>query len=284
MKLLGTILCLAGLQASADTFFVRDLKASGLSKDDATTVIELVRTSVETARHQLVENEKDAKFVLHPKILKLGSSYIVTLSKTRDNKTVYGTQLKAERFEELDNVVNRVVRSVISEVALAESGTVADVTENEAIKGTRRRDTVNRWYIGMGPAFVTNVRSTRGLFNLGIGYFFEIDPEWALKIVYEGSTRFNYLALGASHYFSQSGRTPLVTAELGYGSASIDTGSWFNREDETISNFVVGGGVGYQFFRTSKVNLEILLHGAVITGANHLGTPFKYGGRVGIYW
>ena len=116
----------------------------------------------------------------------------------------------------------RVVRSVVHEIPLNQDGTVQDVTENEAIKGTRRKDTVNRWYFGMGPGLVTHVNSTRTLFNFAIGYYFEIDPEWALKIVYEGtSDNFDYLAIGANYYFDDHDSSPVITGELGYGTASM---------------------------------------------------------------
>lgn len=273
------------LPAGADNYFIREPRLTGISKDEAATILELIRTAVEQNHQQIVEKEKDAKFTLRTKILKLGNAYVVTVDKFQDDKMVTDAQMKAEKFEEFDNVTSRLVRSVVTGVPLKADVRTNDVTENEAITGVRRRDTVNRWYFGMGPGQVTHVNSTRTLFNLGIGYFFEINPEWALKIIYDGTggSDFSYLALGTNYYFSDHNTSPLVTAELGYGSASMDT-SILGINSDAVSAFVVGAGAGYQFFRTSKVNLEILAHAAVLMGSNHLGTPFKYGLRVGIYW
>jgi hypothetical protein len=284
MKFVLPFLLLFGsAQVLADNYYVRELKSPGVAKDDVATITELIKNAVESTGNHVVDTENGAKYALRSKILKLGGAYILTVDKVRDSKTQFSTQLKAEHFEELDNVVSRVIRSVIKEVAIVDNGTVHDVTENEAIQGTRRKDTVNRWYIGMGPGTVSHVNSTRTLFDFSLGYFFEIDPEWALKIIYDGTgSNFSYLALGTNYYFTDKRSSPMATMHLGYGSASIDTDSWFH--SDTISGFVVGGGVGYQFFRTSKVNLELLLSADVLTQANSLGTPAKFGFRVGIYW
>jgi hypothetical protein len=281
-NVLVTLCLLFGFSAAADTYFVRDSKLTGVSKEDAATIHELITADIDLLHQTVADSEKDAKYALQPRVMKLGNSFVLTIQKNSNGKSIFSSQMKADRFEELDNVVERVVRSVVQEVPIDKNGTVKDVTENEATKGQRRKDTVNRWYLGMGPAFATSVNSTQVLFNWSIGYFFEIDPEWALKILYDGTSRFGNFNLGANYYFSEGRYTPLVTASLGYGFAVVNSNDVLS--SDPIGGFVAGAGFGYQFFRTSKVNLEILAHGEVIAATNHLGTPTQWGVRVGILW
>lgn len=273
-----------GMSAYADSYFIKKPhKTVGLSKDESDTIDELISAALESQGQQLVDNESSANFSLHLKYIKLGKSVVINADKWQAGKLDYSTQMKAEKLEELDNVTSRIVRALIHDGGSAQEAKVSDVTENEAMRGTRRKDTVNRWYFGMGPAWVDKVNNTRSNFNFGLGYYFEIDPEWALKIVYDGTAAsFNYLALGANYYFNDHKQSPIVTAELGYGTAWADDSTSFL--GETTSGWVLGAGAGYQFFRTSKVNLEILAHVAVMTGSNHFGNPAKYGLRLGLYW
>jgi hypothetical protein len=285
MKILAILSLLVGFSAIADTYFIKKPhKVVGISKDETETIDELIATGLENQKQQVVENEASAKYVLNLKYIKLGKAVIINADKSQGGKDVYSTQMKAEKTEELDNVTSRITRSIVFDGRPdQQEATVKDVTENEAIQGTRRKDTVNRWYFGMGPTWVDKVNASRGVFNLAIGYYWEIDPMWALKIVYDGSAgNFNYVALGTNYYFSDHKQSPLVTAELGWGGASTDDS--VTVKSESINGWVIGAGAGYQFFRTSKVNLEILAHAAVMTESNHLGNPAKYGIRVGIYW
>lgn len=267
------------------TFNVQKAQMVGIDSEDSQTITELIKSSIkEDGKNEVVAS--GGNFTLTTKVMKLGSAYVVTMEKRHGDKAVFSTQMKAARFEEMDNVVNRLVHAVINEVAVNKDVTVKDVTETESITGVRRKETVNRWYIGLGPAAGMNTDGKGALFNLAFGYFFEIDPSWALKVAYDATgSSMGYLALGANHYFSNRDRSPMVMAEAGYGVAYSQrqpTSSYYITE--SVSGFVLGFGYGYQFFRTSKVNLEILAHAAFMMNNNDRGVPGKAGLRIGIYW
>ncbi len=271
--------------AVASTFTIGELKSVGTTTEESNTVQELMSSAVTGAGHHSVVG-KNGQFVLNPRLVKLGSAYIFTVEKYKNDESIFSSQMKAQRFDEIDNVVTRVVESAIDEVAVNKNGKVDSVTENEVTGSLRRRGTINRWYIGFGPAGGVNVGDQNTFFNFALGYFFEIDPHSAIKVFYDQtSDRFGYVGLGANYYFSDRDQSPLITADLGYGGASIR-----NKDDnifshvESVHGFAAGVGAGYQFFRTSKVNMEVLFHVASLLNSNRDGLPLKYGLRVGVYF
>ena len=65
------LICFACTPVIADTFYVEKATGSGVSEDEAKVLTELVRSSVsETKTHKVVGVHYDAKYTLHPKILK----------------------------------------------------------------------------------------------------------------------------------------------------------------------------------------------------------------------
>lgn len=276
-------LCL-GVAAKADSYFVADTILAGVSKEDGSAITELVKSTLrDSNENKIADKPSDAKYILKPRLLKLGAAYVLTIEKIEDGKTKFSSQMKAEKIEEMDNVVGRLVRSVITEVPVKGDARVADVTDNESVKGLQRRETVKRFYIGLGPGGSGKTMSVGTQFNWALGYYWEINPIAAVKVFYDGtSDRFNYLGLGGNYYFSDHDSSPLVTGELGYGSAyrrSVDLAI-----SESTNGFVLGGGVGYQLFRTSKVNLELLVHAGLMLTTNSEGNPSKFGVRLGLYW
>lgn len=286
LKLACVCWLFTAVAAHADTFEVPEIQSPAVDAGQAATVSELIRANVAEIPNQSVV-ARNGQFQLRAKLLKLGNSYVVTLQKVQKDQVRFASQLKATTFDDMDNVVARLVRSVVTEKPVDKDATVKDVTTAESTQGIRRRETVNRWYFGMGPGGTINAGGSAANFNLAIGYYFEIDPSVAVKIVYDGtSSRFNYLNLGANYYFSDKNYSPVVTGELGYGSASQArrNTNYLIDEFDKVNGFILGAGAGYQFFRTSKVNLEILAHFAVMMNNNDRGVPSKYGLRVGVYW
>ncbi len=273
--------------ASADTVFVEPTKGTGLNTDEnLATVTELVKSSIrDQNKHQLVDDQKKAQLTLRSRLLRLGSSYVMTIEKYDGPNLKFSSQIKAKNFEEMDNVCARLVRAVIDEVTLKTDSRVDDVTENEQVAGTRRKDTVNRWNFGFGPARVYNLNENDTQMNWNLGYNWEVDPNFALKIFLDGtSSRASQLGIGVNYYMNNRDISPVVYAGLGYGSTTIkDEGNFFGL-GETKTGFAVGAGVGVQFFRTSRVNLELLLHASHHLTANRMGAPGVYGLRVSLYW
>ncbi|CAM5999559.1 unnamed protein product [Sphagnum balticum] len=271
--------------ASASSYFVQDATTIGLSKDDAATATELIRAAVSENGSQVEESSSKAKFQLRPKLMKLGSAYLLKIDKLEGNKAIFSAQMKAESLEELDRVAKRVTRSVMDEVQASDTSQIEDITQEEMTKNNRRKQVLRRWSLGLGPSFVTNANNNGALFGYSIAFNWDQITS-ALKIYLDGASgNFIHFGIGGNYYFTKDDITPVVMAQMGYGS------SYKNNDpnnpgsnSETTTGFVVGTGVGYQFFRTSSVTLELLLHGALMLNRNSLGNPAMVGFRTSLYF
>ncbi len=276
---------LFSLHAKSDTFYVQETSAINVSKEDAQAVTELIRSSVsESTKHQAVTTGANASYTLKPKILKLGNSYMLTIDKVKNDQVIFSTQMKASSIEELDRVSKRVVRAVIDQVSAGSDSRVEDLTQSE-IAEHKRRETLKRWYFGLGPSFTNNLNNNGSLFGWDVSFNWEM-PDAALKIFMEGAgaAMFDF-GIGGNYYFSNRDQTPLIMATLGYGSTTKQKDPNVSPySDEGTPGFILGTGLGYQFFRTSSVVLELLGHYSIMLNKNSIGTPSIYGFRVGLYF
>ena len=278
--LLLSCVLLFSLSAFSDTYFVQETATGALSKEDASTTTELIRSTInETGSHQTVGNAASAQYVLEPKLLKLGNSYIMPLQKQKAGKVVFSSQLKAKSIDELDGIVARLVRAVIDEVPVKADVRVNDVTETEAVSGTRRKEAQKHWYFGFGPYGSNNLGDNGVLYDLDIAYAWDVNS-FSIKIFWDGafpgsnsgSNAFSDLGLGLNYFMKDTDMTPILEGDLGYGGAN------------STSGFVGGVGFGWEFFRTSSINFEILLRYAVLFNQTPIGTPSVYGLRIGLYF
>jgi hypothetical protein len=104
-----------------------------------------------------------------------------------------------------------------------------------------------------------------------VSYAWEVRDQAAIKILADGAARMAFGGIGGDYFFSDRDISPLLELDLGYGGAK-----------DHSSGFALGGGAGYQFFRTSAVTLEVLLHYATIFEPAHENNPGIFGMRVGL--
>src|SRR4051812_37136852 len=126
--------------ARASQVFVQFATGTGVSASDLETTTQLVQTAVSEVSADTVTNDAlKADYQLAPKLIRLGGSYILNLSKLKDGKVVYSSQLKAAQMDELDKVSTRLTRSVINGERAASNPRVGEITDQEAKEGTQRR-------------------------------------------------------------------------------------------------------------------------------------------------
>lgn len=280
------VLCAgSGASALADTFYVEDPAITGSYQDEATAFYELVRTSVlKDGKHEVVEDPKDAEFVLRPKLLKLGAAYSAAIEKVKGGKTVFASQHKARSVEELDDVAHRLVRSAISGIPVKDDVQVDDVTEDEAVRGTRRREVVNRRFIGFGPAFLSdNIDDSsdpRVSFEAGYGWdlnvaLLKLFTNWA----FAGELPASFLSAGleADYFFNKTDIAPFAGVRLGYGGA-------IPRGGEFTGGFIGGAAAGLVMFRTSRINLEVAFRMNTVMHEVGGSLPTVYGLSVGLHY
>lgn len=262
----------------ANTYFIEE--ATGpVSKDDLATVTVLIKSVVTELGHTQSQI-KDAKFILKPKLLKLGNAYILSIDKTEGGKLTYSSQLKSLKVEDLDEVAKRVARSVIKEVPIREDARVSDVTEVESKEGTRRREARQHLYVTFGPAGAINMESSGAYYSLGLGNLWDLG-RFGVKLFWEGAFAsaggnkgtFSDIGIGMNYYLTERDSTALVSADVGYATVS----------PFGATGYALGAGAGYQIFRTASVNLEAMLHYTILLNSGAKGTPSVYTLRLGLY-
>ncbi|MCB0357043.1 MAG: hypothetical protein KDD40_08555, partial [Bdellovibrionales bacterium] len=226
----------------ADTVAVKEIQAKGVDEGSMETISELIKSAVTSEGHDLVSDGQNAQWVLRPKLLKLGDSYILKIDKMKGKSVQFSTKMKAADLEDMDTVAGRVVRSVMNEETPRESVQVTDVTKDEETRGTRRYKATRQWRIGFGPAWSGGMNVEGGGTNWGLGYIWGIDPDYDLKLNWsfyvpradeDDNARFTNFALGLNYFWTRAKHSPFLSLEIGYASAaaSENTDNIFNVSD-----------------------------------------------------
>jgi hypothetical protein len=285
--LLTLTAALLGVSATAwaDQIYVAPASGSGVTADDLATATELVQSSVpEVGKHSIVHQASQADFVLQPRLVRLGWAYLMTLSKVRNGETVFSTQLKAERMDELDKVAKRLARAVLDDKNAKANPRVGEITDQEAKDGAQRRPVHKAFYVGMGGASLRNLNTTGLGYSLSTAYTFDLNAV-RLKLFGEGDVNGNAFfvngGIGGNYYFGVEDVAPYLAVDFGGGAAKIDRGLL---DGETVGGFILGVGTGIEFFRTSSANLDLGFRAAFMLKDNPMGRPQAFTLRLGIYF
>lgn len=260
----------AAHSAEAATVYVQPPTLEGADAELRSSLAELVRASVaEESGYTLVSSAKDADFVLQSRLIKLGTSYVVSVDKLKKDKLVYTTKMKAANADDLDTVSSRIVRSVLRETKAQEDTQVGEVTRDEETQNTRRIQTTRQWKIGFGPSWGDNMNTSASGMNFNLGFVWGLDPNFDLDLGFrstgftkdnESGSSFTEFMIGTNYYFSRARHAPYVSGGLGYvwATSSIrDSNTLLNTSDDKYNGWGGRLGLGYKFFRTSTVNLGV---------------------------
>jgi hypothetical protein len=276
VAVLGAVL-LSSSAAFAASYFVEKPKTTGVSPDDAATIMELVRTDVpRQAGATLAASASRADYVLRPKVMRLGKSYLVVLDKTdKAGNVLFSSELKAAEIEEFDTIAARLTRSVIAEVPAKNDAQLGEVTENESHSDNQRRDTTKFWLVGFGPFALFGLGSEGVSYGVTIGYDWDIGTKAAVKIFWDGvfnpnSASLNVFGLGGSYFFSEGDTAGLLGADFGYGTGHARSG-------DEASGFALGVGPGVRLFRTEKLNVELQARYGILLRTLDGSTPSSVG-------
>jgi hypothetical protein len=100
----------------ADSYFVDEPTVVGVSKDDAVASSELIRSALQENHKSHLVARDEAQYILKPKLVRFGTSYVMTLEKTQNGNIKYSSQLKTQNLDDLDTVARRLTHSVVDEV------------------------------------------------------------------------------------------------------------------------------------------------------------------------
>ena len=173
-------------------------------------------------------------------------------------------------------------------VLAAAAVTAADASSTVARPDMDRFSTAPRhdyWTVAAGPFFSRHMSSEDTMYGIAGGHVWDVNPQASIKIIGEGTlssgkdaARYFDLNFGGNYYFPTlaSDGMPYATADMGYGFARTALG-------DNAEGFSFGAGVGYQFWRFTRSNLDIMLRYAVIANAvRDGGYPSIFGARVAV--
>lgn len=270
LALAVVVMLFQGTMALAASVFVTPASTEGEDGSLRASLYELVKAAVsEESGYSLIGSAKEADLTLNPRLLKLGSSYIVSVDKMKGERIIHTSKMKAASAEDLDAVSARVVRAALHETKAAEDAQVGDVTQDEVSKTNLRIQTTRQWKLGFGPAWGDQMNVDKSGILFTLGFVWGIDPNFDLDLAFrsagfdksgESGAHFTEFLIGTNYYLTRSRNAPFLTAGVGRTSASVsipDSTSIINSSDDTINGWSVRVGVGYKFFRTSTVNLGV---------------------------
>lgn len=279
------LLCFFCGLAFGDSYFIEDTTGTGFGAEDAIAVLQLVRSAVTDGGHTVTAQRDKAQFQLRPKLMRLGKSYIFTLEKHAGETLVFSTKMKAAELEELDGVVNRVTRAALTSVQADDDARIDDVTQEEAIRGMRRRPARRGSFLAFGPASLSNLNASGLGFYLASAYSWDVNRAMVrlrAEMAINGGALLSDFGIGGSYFLSDRSVAPFVGVDAGFGVARIDRGSVFL--NETVSGFTLAPLAGVHLLRTSAINLEIAGRIVFMLKSGSLGSPTSYSLRLGLYF
>jgi len=284
----------------ADTFFVKESVYIGEEKSKAQVFAELIKSYIASLDdHKVANKEESSDFILAPKVVEAGDSFIVFVDKKKGSNTVFGQMIKIDDFDEIDIATKRLVNAVIDEKDIKNSRKIGEVTKNEEEQPRTRVSTEGHWYLGFGPAFASGLNSKNTLLKYSFGYAWELDQNMiqiyidAARGTNNDQSSLGGLGISLKHMFSRAGYSPLVNMDLLWGGATSNSKRVPEDQENFDSSattdlyregFILGVGAGYMLFRTSKINVETSLQVNSFLGKLPTGYPTSYGFRVGVYF
>lgn len=289
MKKLILILLLAAAAFAKDVQLIVDVGNSGVDQGTATM---LVRDAVIGAGETPVS---ESKYTLQVTLLSLGNSVIVVGEFQKKGEPIASAKLKAENPEELDVVIERVVRGALASESAEQNSEVGKISESEEYEMLRRRGTLRYTTIGLGlglwhPYDGDNGTDPSLSYLLRYGYIWEASPHGAITLITNFGFNFEdnwsiqeTFLIGGRYHITASSVSPYVGGGIGLGY------SLFHGEDEYGDSEIYGGygfafaaSVGVVFFRTSTTQLDVGINYDVVLGGFAFNEDAS--GKLGLYF
>lgn len=289
MKKLALLFALAVSAFATDVKTVVDVANSGV---DQSTADMLVRDAVIGSGNTPVEN---SKYTLEVTLMSLGSSVIVIGEYQKKGEPISSAKLKAESPDELDVVIERVVRGALANESAEQNSEVGKIAESEEYEMLRRRGTLRYTTIGLGLGLWHPYDSDNGAeaslsYLLRYGYIWEASPHGAITLITNFGFNFEdnwsiqeTFLIGGRYHITASSVSPYIGGGIGLGY------SVFYGEDEFGRSEVYGGygfafaaSAGIVFFRTSTTQLDVGINYDVVLGGFAFDEDAS--GKLGLYF
>lgn len=177
------------------------------------------------------------------------------------------------------------------EAAKKERPSIIDPEPARAFSATRPGAQLNpasrpyrHFTVGAGPFIPRRLNTDDLFYGLSVGHSWDVHPRASVKLLGEASFTtgdedaylYNLAAGGSYFFWPTNNGVAYVTGDVGYGLAQ-------SAIDEDLDGFSVGTGVGFQFLRTDKTSLDLLLRYAILADeAEEEDFPQLVGVRLGV--
>ncbi len=247
--------------ASADNFYIEDMRQAGEVSD---SVVNLVKSELTIKGHTVVTNKSNSQWVLVPNTIKLGSAYLVTLTKSQDGQVVYSDKLKSDNLDDLDIVTARLVSGALDNVTTRKNIAVDTVTKNEVTRTTAKTKVTRQTFLGFGPSKSANLGTSNSGVMFTAGALWNVDHQFSIRAGYstnnvsKSPADMTSVAIGGHYYLNREQHAPYAVGLVGYTWAEShereSDDSWFRR-GVAESGWGVEAGMGMHFYRTATVNI-----------------------------
>src|SRR5690606_35065904 len=114
---------------------------------------------------------------------------------------------------------------------VSQAARIGDITQEEAASGMERRPALKGVHFALGPAFLQSFNTS------GVGYSFTLGKAWDVNdaiirlrgdLFGKGSALGLDFGLSAHFFFLQTDYSPFLGAEIGFGAARQDTGTFLS--------------------------------------------------------
>ncbi len=244
--------------STADSFFVErafdaDSGFSGINR----SLYELTKNEVASLGHVVVPNQDLSQWTLRASLLKLNETYILTMARLQNGKTLFSNKLKIDSLDNMDRGVEILVKSVLKN---------KKVKSLEAVDVRNRQEVTRDCYVALGPGYLSGLNADSTGVAWAMGYLWGLDPQFSLRLNLEGLNVSDsgadvfMLAFGGQYYLNNSRQSPYLLGLAGY--------SWIDSEDAGACTSCTGNsergwgmeaGLGMHFYRNAAVNLAVEL-------------------------
>lgn len=289
-RLCGAIaaaLLAAGFAEAADVYVEPVATVGEVPPDKPGVIAELIRNSLQANGHTVAQGPAPSVIVLRPKIIRQDELYSMTIEKALDGVVVFAAKTGPGSMDSIQGNVDLLVRSAMSGKPPEKELRVGEVPPEKAAPMPHRKPS-KQWMLGFGPMFVNHAldlprddKSGGPKPNVALARLWYLE-DTALSLFVEGtfidgSDRIVNGGLAAAYFFSRQDASPFVSADVGYGGAIRD-------KERSRDGFVFGALAGFQFFRTSEINLEVAYRFFSLVPSNGGRCPAGNGLRVALHF
>ncbi len=219
------------------------------------------------------------------KVLKLGSSYVLTFSRYERTQALSSVKLKASSVEEIDAILPRLVRASLNQTSIQSDIRVGEVTEAEAKANTLRKNAQKSFGLAVGFGGTNNLDGRHLFYDFGVGWSinwtsFRLKFLWDFAFQSQAWSYFTSLVVGGNWYLTTREASPYVSGRMGFGLGRPTGPITIIDTENSVSSYeapLIGAGFGWEFFRNHKKSIAVEFRTDILARkVEDLGVPMLF--------